>query len=190
MTMNPNELIAKIKSADESARAGAWLHAESVGAPAVKPLAGVLADKDIEGSRAAKRALWRIVRHAGRPGADGERNAVVLELVAVLGDHKTDVVQREVIWMLSEIGGDESVAPIARLLVDADLREDARMSLQRIPGDTSIAALRAALAAAPDDFRPNLAQSLRARGVDVLGIPCRKLVPTKRTEVKQVARPG
>ena len=86
--------------------------------------------------------------------------------------------------MLSEIGGDESVEPIARLLSDKDLREDARCSLERLPGDKAVAALKTALATAPADFKPNIAQSLRARGVTVPGLPCRKLVPTRKTGVK------
>jgi hypothetical protein len=56
--------------------------------------------------------------------------------------------------------------------------------LQRIPGDKSLAALKAGLAAAPDDFKPNIAQSLRQRGEEVPGIPCAKLVPSRKTNVK------
>ena len=83
--------------------------------------------------------------------------------------------------MLSEIGGDESVEPIAALLGDEAFREDARMALERIPGERSLAALRAALQAAPEGFRPHLVQSLRARGekLDPEKYPCRKLIPTK-----------
>jgi hypothetical protein len=96
-------------------------------------------------------------------------------------------VRREVVRMLSEIGGNESVPAVSSLLSHGDLREEARMALERIPGDESLSALKSALNAAPDDFKPNLAQSLRARGVEVQGIPCVKLVPTKQTNVKPLA---
>ena len=93
--------------------------------------------------------------------------------------------------MLSEIGGDESgdwlssvPALLDSLLSDADLREEARMALERIPGEESLSVLKSALDSVPEDFKPNLAQSLRARGVEVKGIPCKKLVPTKQTRVK------
>jgi len=72
------------------------------------------------------------------------------------------------------------------LLSNSELREDARMVLQRIPGRRSLAALRAGLKAAPKDFKINIAQSLRQRGVRVRGLPCVKLVPTKKTNVKPV----
>jgi hypothetical protein len=52
----------------------------------------------------------------------------------------------------------------------------------------SLAALRAGLEFLPADFRPAMAESLRTRGVPVSGYPDQKLVPTKRTGVKQVGR--
>jgi hypothetical protein len=88
--------------------------------------------------------------------------------------------------MLSEIGGRNSIEPIAALLSDRELREDARMVLQRIPSRTALAALKAALEAAPDDFKLNIAQSLRQRGEEVPGLDCIKLVHTKKTNVKSL----
>jgi len=188
MDTNVKELIANIKGKDEKVRGMAWLHADVVGAPAVKPLAVVMADGTQEVSRAAKRGLWKIVRDVGRPGADDAKKAVVGELLGVLGNDRPAAVRREVLWMLSEIGEDESVEPVAALLSNKKLREDVRMTLQRIPGDKSLAALKAGLTAVPDDFKINIAQSLRARGVEVPGYPCQKRVPTKKTEVKPVGR--
>ena len=134
----------------------------------------------------SKRKLWHIVRFAGRPGASQERAEIVAQLITLLGGDSGSTIRRELVWMLSEIGGDESVDPIAALLDDLALREDARMALQRIPGDQSLAALREGLAAAPVDFQANLVQSLRGRGVTVPGYPCKKMVPTKRTMVKPI----
>lgn len=150
----------------------------------VKSLAKVMADENFEVARAAKRGLWKIVRHAGRPGAGDEKSAVIAELVVLLGDDQPASVRREVLWMLSEIARTKSIKPIAALLSNKELREDARMVLQRIPGRRSLAALRAGLKAAPKDFKINIAQSLRQRGVRVRGLPCVKLVPTKKTNVK------
>jgi len=90
--------------------------------------------------------------------------------------------------MLSEIAGDDAVDVVSPLLSDADLREDARMVLQRLPGDRSLAALQAGLKSAPEDFKPNIAVSLRQRGVEVSGFPSAKLVPTKRTGIKPAGR--
>ena len=81
----------------------------------------------------------------------------------------------------AHFGGEESVESIAALLRHDALREDARMVLERIPGGESLTSLRNALESVPEDFRLNIAQSLRARGeaVDPEKYPCRKLVPTK-----------
>ena len=179
-----DELIVKLKSKNDKVRAEALLNAGEIGAPAVKPLAKVMADKDIEVSRAGKRALWKIVRRAGRPRARDEKKAVINELIGLLDDDQPMSVRREVLWMLSEICGRTSIKAIAALLLNKELREDARMVLQRVPGKQSLAALKKGLEAAPEDFKLNIAQSLRKRGVKVRGLACVKLVPTKKTNVK------
>jgi HEAT repeat protein len=179
-----DELMAGIRDDNDKVRAEAWLGAGEVGAAAVKPLAKVMTDKDFEIARAAKRGLWKVVRHVGRPGAGNERRAVIGELVELLDDEQPVPVRREVLWMLSEIGTRRSIKPIAALLSNRELREDARMVLQRIPSKSALAALKAGLEDAPEDFKLNIAQSLRQRGVEVSGLPCVKLVPTKRTNVK------
>ncbi len=179
-----DEFVAKVRNKNDKVRAEALLSAGEIGAPAVKSLAKVMADKDVEVSRAGKRALWKIVRHAGRPRARDEKKAVITELVGLLGDDQPTSVRREVLWMLSEICGRTSIKAIATLLSNKELREDARMVLQRIPGRQSLAALKAGLKAAPEDFKLNIAQSLRQRGVKVRGLACVKLVPTKKTNVK------
>ena len=179
-----DELIVKLKDKNDKVRAEALLSAGGVGAPAVKSLAKMIADKDVEVSRAGKRALWKIVRHAGRPKARDEKKAVITELVGLLGDDQPTSVRREVLWMLSEICGRTSIKAIAALLSNKELREDARMVLQRIPGRRSLAALKDGLENAPEDFKLNIAQSLRKRGVEVRGLACVKLVPSKKTNVK------
>ncbi|HUW18232.1 MAG TPA: HEAT repeat domain-containing protein [Sedimentisphaerales bacterium] len=181
-----DKLIAGIKDKDEQVRTDAWLGAGQVGAPAVKPLAKVMTDNDLEVARAAKRGLWKLVRHSGRPEAGAERKAVEAELVGLLGDGQPVSVRREVLWMLSEVGSGRSVDAIAALLSNNQLREDARMTLQRIPNKKALAALNQALDTAPDDFKLNIAQSLRQRGVKVKGLACVKLVPTKKTSVEPV----
>jgi HEAT repeat protein len=179
-----DELIAKIKDKSDEVRTEAWLGAGKVGAQAVEPLAKLMTDNELEVARAAKRALWKIVRHAGRPKARDEKRAVTAELIGLLGDDQPTAVRREVLWMLSEIGDTKPIKPIAALLSNKQLREDARMVLRRIPSRRAIGALKAGLKAAPEDFKINIAQSLRQRGVNVRGLPCVKLVPTKKTNVK------
>ena len=104
------------------------------------------------------------------------------ELVSLLPGAAV-AVGRELLWMISEIGGDDAVAPVAALLADQDLREDARCILTRLPGDQAVAALQRAMSTAPEEFKFALAESLRARGVNVVGYASRKRVPVKPTSV-------
>ena len=179
--MTLNELLENIQSDSAQTRTTAWQQAGTIGAAAVKPLAALCTQTHQEKARAARRGLERIVRVVGAPGAEAGKSSVIRELLGLLGDDQPVALRRELLWLLSEIGGDESVPAIAALLNQDDLREDARMVLERIPGDASLAALRRALNAGPEDFRLNIAQSLRARGetVDLKAYPCQKLVPTK-----------
>jgi hypothetical protein len=179
-----DEFIAQICSTDDSVRGPAWQGAAPHGAPAVRPLAAVMTDSNFEVARAAKRALWKIVRHAGRPGAKSEATAVQVQLLSVLPEGATPV-RREVLWMLSEIGGPEVVSALAASLSDPAVREDARCVLIRVPDAKALAAIEAAMAQAPEDFKFALADALRARGVNVADYPSRKLVPTRATRVGQ-----
>jgi len=100
--MNVQELISGIKDEDVDVRAKAWLNAGPIGASAIEPLAKVMGDSDFEVARAAKRAMWKIVRHAGRPGADDERKQVVASLIALVSGDRDVAVVCEALWMLSE----------------------------------------------------------------------------------------
>ena len=151
-------------------------------------LAKKLSEKDPETARAGKRELWEMVRHVGRPGNNDQRRAVATELLKLADKSQPALVRRESIWMLSEIAGDECVDAVAAMLSDAGLREDARLVLERLPGDKSLAALKAALAAAPPEFKPAMAVSLRIRGVQVPDLPDEKLKPCRQTKVTPVGR--
>jgi HEAT repeat protein len=169
-------LVEKIKNSDETVRGPAWQSAAQFGPPAIQPLSTLLTDQDFEAARAGKRAIWSIVHHVGRPGAEPERHAAVAELLPLL-KHPEPPVRREALWMLSEIGGDDAVPEVAALLADPQVHDDARAALERIPGKKSLAALQSGLKTAPEAFRPALAQALRVRGVKVPGYPSQNLVP-------------
>ncbi len=184
-------LIAQLKSSDDKVRAAAWQAAGKVGAAAMGALAALAKEGELEISRSAVRAMWQIVRHAGRPGAEAERKATVEALIPLLTDQGQPVqLRRDMVWMLSEIVTDDEVDAqgAGQFLSDPDLREDVRAGLQRVGGPNAIAALKVGLDAAADDYKPAIAASLRARGVDVPNVPCVKLKPTKETKVKPVGR--
>jgi HEAT repeat protein len=172
------DLVQRIQNGDDAVSGAAWQSAETFGAQAVRPLAGLLTHPDFEISRKARRALYRIVHHAGRPGAAHESSAAQVELVSLLGS-PTPEVRRQVVWMLSEIAGPDALAPMAALLSDPEVREDARCAVQRVPGKRVSAVLWSAFKQAPEDFKFALADALRQRGEKVKGYPTRKLVPTR-----------
>ena len=175
-------LIERIRSPDEAVSGAAWQSAGPYGATAVKPLAVLMANADYELARKAKRALYRVVRHAGHPAATRQSRAVERQLILLLSSGPAPV-RREVVWMLSEIGTTRAVGPMAALLSDKELREDARCALTRHPAPRAVTALKSAFATASGDFKYALAESLRQRGAAVEGYPSRKLVPTAQTNV-------
>jgi HEAT repeat protein len=176
------KLIADVQNNDDAIRGAAWQGAATLGSAAVKPLASLMTHENFEIARAAKRGLWKIVRHVGRPKAGKERKAVQAELLSLLQTAPV-AIRSEAAWMLSEIGDSRAVAALAALLTDADVREAARCALERIPSSKAVWALEKALKTAPEDFRPVLANSLRVRGHKVAGYPTQKLTPTKQTTV-------
>jgi HEAT repeat protein len=184
-------LIAKLKDNDDKVRAAAWQAAGKVGAPAIGALATLATQGSLEVARSAVRAMWAIVRYVGRPGAEGERKATVEALIGVLSDDGQPLqLRRDVVWMLSEIIRDDEIGVdgAVQALANPDLREDVRAALQRVGGPNAIAALKAGLEAAPNDYKPAIAASLRACGLAVPGVPDVKLKPTKQTAVKPAGR--
>jgi hypothetical protein len=189
-----DNLIAKIKDKSDKVRAEGWLSAAKVGAAAIKPLAAVTTsgDSDLEVARAAKRALWQIVHDFGRIDAEDQRKAILDELQALLTDDWPDAFRRDVLWMLSEIGDDSSVVPIAAVLKSRELLDDARCALQRIPGQASLDALKDALESVPKGYKNDIAHALRMRGVE-LGLekyPQENLIPTKQADIKPAGKNG
>jgi HEAT repeat protein len=184
-------LLERINSDDADVRTAAWLAAGEVGAPAIQPLAEIVAKGELEVSRAAKRAMWKIVRTVGAPGRDACKASVEAELIRLLAEGQPDAIRREALWMLSEIGGEktiEAIREIPNILENKAIREDARCCVERIPCAAAVEALQDGLEEAEDEFQLALAQSLRARGVEVDKdrYPCQKLVPTRQTDVKPV----
>jgi len=180
----PEKLIADLMNPDEVTHASACDAAPDYGAAAVRPLAFSMGTPDFELGRRCKRALYKIVRHAGRPGAENEATAVEGKLVPLVSNTMLPVqVRRDLLWMLSEIGTTSAVEPIAALLADKELRDDARCVLMRLPCPEAGAALKQAFAGAPEEFKFALADSLRSRGEKVEGYPSKKLVPTAQTTV-------
>ena len=85
---------------------------------AIPELAAQMNDtEDIERARSAKRDLWKLVRHAGRPGADDERGSLTAKLADLLRNDPSTVVGREVLDhgdVRPEIPGEHELEPGAQ----------------------------------------------------------------------------
>lgn len=161
MNAEVNKLLFSLLSGDYRKRYEAWGRAAEIGAPAVAPLARLVAHKDDEVGRSATKGLHAIAYRASRPGAEEERAAVCRELVSLLDAEQPLLLRREVLYLLAVVGGEAELAAMAAQLQQPDVREDARLAIENLGGTAAQQALRDALAHVPEDFRPHLEQSLR-----------------------------
>lgn len=159
-----NELIQNLKSTDAEVRYAAWRLAGPAGAAAIIPIADLMASTDKGVVRSATEALGRVTHYAARPAASkNEKRAVAQALLQVATSPRPRLVRGEALHQLGFVADERNVSAIARLLDDPEVREDARMALERIPGTASLRALEDALRRAPVDFQPNLRQAINNR---------------------------
>lgn len=184
--MTIDELRAGIQADDPAVRSAAWNAADSLGAEAIAPLAELTTHGELEVRRSATRGLWVVTRAAGLPGEDTARHQAATALLPLIEAGHGDTLRRDALWMLAELASDAEVPAIAALLADDTVRDDARMALEKIPGEASLAALRAGLAAAPEDFQPAIAHSLQVRGDSVEGVPSLRMVPQRPTAITRL----
>jgi hypothetical protein len=160
------QVLKEIQSTDMNDWYKATQEAGPLGSKAVKPLADLMKLDDRTKGRAAKLSLEAVVNTAAAPGNDAEKRAVAAELVKVASiTSYPRTVRSDALYWLGLIGGPADVPAIAKLLNDRTIREDARMTLERIPGDESLQALQKAGASGATDFRRNIAQSLHNRAL-------------------------
>lgn len=162
--MDLNKLMAGITDASPDVRAEAWKAAGPVGAKAIAPLGPYISSQDHGIAKAAQAALVNITHHAGRPGAESERKAVATELAKLLDASYPAHTRREVLYCLSLVATDAEIPLIAACLADEAVADDARMALDRIPGEAAANALVEALRTAPPALQARIADSLGHKG--------------------------
>lgn len=186
-----DQLKQDIQSEDAKVRAAARDDAGTVGAAAVRPLGEIAASSDnFEVARAARRAIQNIVYFAGRPGADAEAAAVTAELLGLLDASNPTQLRKDTLWMLWQIAGEQATNRVAACLTEPEIAEEARMALERLPGQGATDALQAALDRASAKDRPALAYSLRMRGVPVEGVPDLRLQGVKKSKLETENAPS
>ena len=163
--MIASELVAKIQSSDADVRYAAWQGAGPVGAEAVVPLGNLMAVPDRGVVKAAKGALEAIAYYSTRPGAAPEAAAVSRQLLTIAESQLPRAARAEAIHLLGFTADRRSVPALARLLNDPEMRDEARMALEQIPGGASLNALKRAVRSAPLEFQPALQQSIHNRAL-------------------------
>ncbi|HOF40851.1 MAG TPA: HEAT repeat domain-containing protein [Candidatus Hydrogenedentes bacterium] len=146
-----DEFLVRIAGPNADARAGAWKSAGPLGAPAVLPLARLAETGEPEIRVAALRAIDIITAYAGRPGAQEEQRAVAQALADAVQSSEDSQLRCEFLHYLGLVASNPEVPMLARLLEDPAIGEDARIALERIPGDTATRALITALRSASSE---------------------------------------
>ena len=155
--------IDQIQSADADIRYTAWRSAGTQLPSAVAPLAGLLESPDKGIAKAAKGALETLV-YESSPGDRERADAIADELAKVAADHaRSRPVRAEVIHLIGFVAHHLVVPDLAVLLDDLEVRDEARMALERIPGHSSLNALKNAARLCIDPFRAHLDQSINNR---------------------------
>ncbi len=103
---------------------------------------------------------WGIIStaHINRLVIPGAHASPKVDLVAVASRDQARADEYAKKWEI-----ERAYASYDALLADPEMRDAARMALERTPGSASLHALRRALSSAPAEFRPNLEQSLHNR---------------------------
>jgi HEAT repeat protein len=158
-------LVKGLNDPSPDVRAEAWKTAGEAGAEAVAPLADLLAAQDPEVSIAAAKALDNIADFVSRPGAQKGRPAVAAELAKLLDPAKAPVVRTTAVRLLALCGGDAEARAVANLLTDSDatLADDARVTLQQMPGYLALRALMDAMPKVQPPMAANIATAFGQR---------------------------
>jgi hypothetical protein len=160
------QLIAGVSSADKDVRFTAWRGAGDAPADAVAQLAGLAGGGDPGIAKAAREAITTMVHAVGKDPADPRRAPLVQQLLAATEGSVPLAAKIHVLRQLSGIAPEDSTPRVAKLLSNADLREEAVYCLERTPGSAPVKAIAAAYRSAPADFKPRLLAALGHRRAD------------------------
>ncbi len=164
--MELNEYLSRIQSTDAGIRYYAWKSSALQKADAVAPLAKLACSSDKGVAKAANAALPILAHNSARPGAYEEAESTANELLKVAENSEyTHMVRANALHLAGCIAPAQLVPKIAKLLAIEELREEARMAIERIPGNPSTHALKAGLKSTPENFHKNIEQSLHNRSL-------------------------
>ena len=155
--------LTQIKYGDTVSRLAAVKYASLVGTDLILPLGKVYAGSDQPAGKAAYEAIKRITYNAGRPGAVTEAKAASESLLKLASADYPRQVRADAIELLGIVASEAEAKPLADLMSDKEIGEDARLALERIPGKAAEDALRAAARGGSAEKRAAIDLSLRHR---------------------------
>ena len=162
------KFLTAMRSADMNERYAAWQSAGPFGADVINVLAELASSDDKGVALSATGAMEKVAHYAARPGAKLEAEKTTRELLKVASSTHPRMVRANAMHLIGLIGGNQAVGGLARLMKDKELREDARLALELIPGNLAETALKELAKAANDtkeEFGANLKQSLYNRNL-------------------------
>src|SRR3954453_21369120 len=137
MPTNP-QYLAKIRSDNRDTRFDAWRAAGGESPDNLPELAKLAASSNPSVAKAAREAMTTMTHSVGKLDTDDTRKAVARELTAIGTSRNYALdVRAHALRLLSLVGGADAVTPVAKLLADPDIREEAIFCLERIPGKES-----------------------------------------------------
>lgn len=173
------QFLESIRSKDAETRFTAWRGAGEQDPENIAELAKLADDSNPGVAKAAREAITTLVHSVGQDESSPKRQQIVAQLIAVPNGHT--------LRMLSLIGGDECVAPVAKFLKDPALREEAIFCLERVPGKPSAGALMTAFYNAPEDFKPRVLAALGHRKVPEAASICLQAMKSPNKEIAVAA---
>ena len=174
------KFLAMMRSADAAERYIGWQSAGPYGADVINVLAELAASSDKGVALSATGAMEKIAHYAGRPGAKIEAEKATREFLKVANSAHPRMVRANAINLIGMIGDNRAIGGLVRLMKDMELREDARLALERIPGNLAETALKELAKAADEtkeEFGSNLKQSLYSRNLQAKTVG---LLPTQK----------
>jgi HEAT repeat protein len=185
--IDAQKFLDDLKSSDKDVRFAAWRKAGEAPASTIPELGRLMGGRDPGVAKAAKEALTTMAHSVGKETSAANRAAVVQGLIGLAQGAGPVAVRAHAVWLLSHVGGDESVPAAAKLLLDAALREEAAFCLERIPGAAPEKALLAAYKSVPDDFKPRILYALGHRRVKEAAALCRDAAQSKDKNIALAA---
>lgn len=156
-------LLVRLQDQDPAARMRAAQEAGPIGYIAIPSLQPLLSNQNPGVRKATEEALSRIVHHAARPGAAKEAENVNFQLTQWILHGRSLRAQIIATRMLQYTGTEKNVPLLSNMLSIPQVRDEALLTLERIPGRASTRAMERALGKASEEFRPNIEAALRRR---------------------------